>query len=83
MYYFYILYSEILDRFYIGHCANLQDRLDRHLSNHKGFTAKAKDWCIVYTEEFPDKSLAYARERQVKAWKSRGAIQKLIDTQGD
>jgi putative endonuclease len=50
MYTFYILYSQSLDRYYIGYCQNLQARLDRHLSNHKGFTAKAKDWIVVYTE---------------------------------
>jgi putative endonuclease len=83
MFYFYILYSESLDRFYIGHCSDLQERLDRHLTNHKGFTAKAKDWIIVYTEEFADKTLAYARERQVKAWKSRAAIQQLVDSPSD
>ena len=79
MFYFYILYSEQLDRFYVGHCQDLEQRLERHLSNHKGFTAKAKDWEIVYSEEFPSKSLAYARERQVKNWKSKKAILELID----
>ena len=78
MYFFYILYSKQLDKFYIGHCQNIQDRLDRHLTNHKGFTAKAKDWKIVYTEDFQDKSQAYARERQVKKWKSKAAILELI-----
>ena len=78
MYFFYILYSKQLDQFYIGHCQNIQDRLERHLTNHKGFTAKAKDWKVVYTEDFQDKSQAYARERQVKKWKSKAAILELI-----
>ena len=48
MCYTYILYSETLDKFYIGHtCENLNERLTKHLSNHKGFTAKVKDWKIV------------------------------------
>ena len=77
--YFYILYSKTLDRFYIGHtCDNLEQRLRRHLSNHKGFTGKVPDWEIVYYETFPDKLLAYARERQVKGWKSRKKIMELI-----
>ncbi|WP_106568125.1 GIY-YIG nuclease family protein [Cecembia rubra] len=70
--YFYILYSEILDRFYIGHtCDSLDQRLKKHLSNHKGFTGRTADWKLVYQEEYPDKVGAYARERKVKSWKSR------------
>ena len=49
MYLLYILYSKTLGRYYVGHCeAPLEERLRRHLSNHKGFTGKAKDWevCI-------------------------------------
>ena len=79
MFYFYILHSKQLDKFYVGYCQNLAERLDRHLSNHKGFTGKAKDWEIVYTEEFATKSEAYARERTVKNWKSKKAILELID----
>ena len=76
---FYILFSESLDKFYIGYTEDeVESRLKKHLSNHHGFTSKAKDWQIVYSENFESKSLAYARERQVKAWKSRQRIVQLI-----
>ncbi len=79
MCYCYILYSECLDKYYIGHsCENLQERLRKHLSNHKGFTSNTKDWIIVYYEAFDSKSNAYKREREIKAWKSKAKIQKLI-----
>ncbi len=78
-YYFYILYSQKLDKYYIGSTQNLESRLRKHNSNHKGFTGKIGDWEIVYFETFDAKSLAYARERQVKNWKSRAAILKLIE----
>jgi putative endonuclease len=43
MFYFYILHSTQLDKFYIGHTTeNLQERLRKHLSTHSGFTSKAK-----------------------------------------
>ena len=77
-YYFYILFSFQLDKFYIGHTANLQERIKKHNSNHKGFTGKANDWEIVYFEEFDNKKEAYARERQVKNWKSKTKIIDLI-----
>jgi putative endonuclease len=77
-YYFYILFSQKLDKYYIGSTNDLVDRLRKHNSNHKGFTGKIGDWEIVYFEIFDSKSLAYARERQVKKWKSRIAIERLI-----
>ena len=80
MCYTYILHSESLDKFYIGHtCENIDERLRKHLSNHKGFTANIKDWKIVYFETLENKSLAYKRELEIKSWKSKTKIKKLID----
>ena len=77
---FYILYSKNLNQYYVGHTSEgLDERLRKHLSNHSGFTGKAKDWIVVYFEEFETKSLAYRRELEVKKWKSRIRIEKLID----
>jgi putative endonuclease len=70
-YTFYILFSEIKNSYYIGHTKDIVERLRKHNSNHKGFTGKTGDWKIFYQETFDDKSLAYAREREVKSWKSR------------
>ena len=79
MCYTYILYSETLDKFYIGHtCENIDERLRKHLSNHKGFTANIKDWKIVYFETLENKSLAYKRKLEIKSWKSKTKIKKLI-----
>ncbi|MGM0946546.1 MAG: GIY-YIG nuclease family protein [Bacteroidota bacterium] len=70
--YFYILYSSELDKFYLGHsCDDLEERIGRHLSSHKGYTSRAKDWRLVYSEVYSNKSEAYARERLVKSWKSK------------
>ena len=81
MSYFYILFSETLDKFYIGHTTEqLEERLRKHLSNHSGYTSKTKDWIIVYFEEYQSKSLAYRRELEVKKWKSKIRINKLINT---
>ncbi|MCB2194933.1 MAG: GIY-YIG nuclease family protein [Bacteroidetes bacterium] len=82
IYYFYILYSETLDRYYIGHTSDLEDRLEKHNSNHKGFTGKANDWKVFYSERFLSKELAYTREREVKKWKSRKKLIKMIIESG-
>ncbi|MBN1463204.1 MAG: GIY-YIG nuclease family protein [Paludibacteraceae bacterium] len=79
MHFVYILYSKILDKFYIGFTStSVEERLNKHLSNHKGFTNKASDWKIAYTERFNDKTQAMNRETQIKKWKSKKMIQALI-----
>jgi putative endonuclease len=81
MFTFYILYSSLKDRYYIGHSGELiAERLRKHNSNHKGFTGKVGDWEIIYTELYDTKEEAYKREREVKGWKSRIKIQNLIRT---
>ncbi|WP_228426453.1 GIY-YIG nuclease family protein [Chryseobacterium carnipullorum] len=56
-YYLYLLYSQSLDKYYVGHSSeDLKERLRKHLSHHKGFTSKAKDWIIVYFEILNSKS---------------------------
>ncbi|MBI9038166.1 MAG: GIY-YIG nuclease family protein [Bacteroidales bacterium] len=82
-YYFYILFSHQTDKYYIGHTNNLSDRLRKHNTNHKGFTGKANDWQIVFLEKFNSKSEAFVRERQVKKWKNRQRIEKLISNDSE
>ncbi len=83
MFYFYILHSKSLDKYYFGHTSeSLEERLRKHLSNHSGFTSRAKDWEIVYSERFEDKSSAYKRELEVKKWKSKLRVDKLISSAG-
>ena len=77
--YVYILFSESLQKFYIGSTGDLPEgRLEKHLKSNKGFTAQVKDWKIVYTEIFADISSARKREYQLKSWKSAKRIAELI-----
>ncbi|MBN2682809.1 MAG: GIY-YIG nuclease family protein [Bacteroidales bacterium] len=62
----------------MGSTANVQERLRGHNTNHKGFTGGYEDWALVYTEEFYSKMEASAREREIKAWKSKKKIESLI-----
>jgi putative endonuclease len=78
MFHFYILYSKVIDKFYIGHTSDIIERVRKHNTNHKGFTGHNNDWELVYSEEFNTKTDAYARERQVKSWKSSLRIKDLI-----
>ena len=75
----YIIYSSTADKFYIGFTGDeVQERLRKHNSNHKGFTGRFKDWQIVYTEIFTTKQDAMLREKEIKSWKSRSKIQNLV-----
>jgi len=77
----YILHSSQLNKYYVGQTGDeLNDRIRRHLSDHKGFTSKAKDWLLVHTEIFPDRLHAAKREREIKGWKSSLRIKALILT---
>jgi putative endonuclease len=79
MWTFYILFSISRSKYYIGYTGdNIEQRLRRHNSNHKGFTGSVNDWKVVYTEMFEEKRAAHKREREVKNWKSRGRVERLI-----
>ncbi len=82
MFHLYILYSESLERFYVGHSNDLEARVKRHNRAGNKYTSKGQPWKLVYSEEFSSKELAYARERQIKKWKSSKMILKLIDETG-
>ena len=79
MYYCYILFSNITNKYYVGSTGDeLSERLRRHNSNHDGFTGKANDWKIVHSETFNNKQDALKREREIKNKKSRIYIERLI-----
>ena len=76
----YILYSKSLDAFYIGYTGDdISIRLTKHLCEHKGYTARAKDWEIAFTEKFNTKKEAIFREKELKSWKSKLRIKQFID----
>ena len=75
----YILFSEKLNKYYIGSTrSSIEDRLKKHLSDHDGFTAKAKDWKVVFIELFDTYEKAADKEKTIKGWKSRRMIENLV-----
>ena len=78
MYHTYILFSIIKNKYYIGSTSNLEERIKKHNSNHKGFTGGVGDWQVVYQENYKSKSEATQREMQIKKWKSRKMINSLV-----
>ncbi len=83
MYTVYILYSTVLNKFYVGSTSDsLEERLRRHLSNHSGFTSRAKDWQCVFSERYSQKEDAQKRGKEIKGWKSANRIRVLIAKTG-
>ena len=75
----YILHSEARDKYYIGFTGEiLSERIRKHNTNHKGFTGSTGDWKIVFSESYDEKEAAMKREKELKSWKSRIRIEKLI-----
>ncbi|KAB2907924.1 MAG: GIY-YIG nuclease family protein [Ignavibacteriales bacterium] len=77
MFYLFILYSQTLDKYYIGQTSNLEDRVKLHNTQRSKFTSRATDWELISTEQFSTRSEATQRESQLKKLKSRKVIQEL------
>ncbi len=75
----YILYSRKINRFYIGSCLDLQQRLQQHKEKifTSAYTARADDWELFF--ELSDLQLIQARaaESYIKSRKSPRFIQSL------
>ncbi len=80
-YWVYILRSETTERHYVGHTKDLEDRLRRHNGGRTEANKGRGPWHLVYHEEFSARSEAVARERAIKARKSRGYIEQLCKGQ--
>jgi len=81
-YYVYILYSQTIDQFYVGHTENLDDRIFRHNNSGSKSAKKAKDWVVRYTEKFGSRQEAMRRELNIKNKKSRKYIEWLVSSVG-
>lgn len=76
--YVYILYSEKIDKYYIGSSHDPEMRLHYHNLGKKGWTRIGVPWKIVFKQEFPDRKTAMDREKYIKQLKDRNYIKNLI-----
>ena len=84
MFYTYILQSEFSGMHYIGSTQDLLARVDQHNdSNNTKYKTTGRfkgPWKLVYYETFKTRSDAMKREKQIKSWKSKKAVEKLLKT---
>jgi putative endonuclease len=78
VYYLYILQSERTSRFYIGQTQDVPERLAYHNANYSKSLKNRGPWRLVYTEQYKTRSEAVLRESQLKSWKDRRMIEKLL-----
>jgi putative endonuclease len=71
----YILFSEKLNKYYVGACTDLERRLYEHSIGHSKFTSTGLPWVLVYQELFDDLLSTKRRETQIKKMKSRKYIE--------
>ena len=82
MFYVYILYSVVVDRYYIGQTSNLEQRVVRHNNGENKYTKFGIPWKLVYKESFDSRAEAMEREKKLKSSESRDILRKEIFKQG-
>ena len=78
MYHVYILASLLKDKYYIGHTANIENRINLHNKGKVRSTKSLRPWKLVYKEVFFSKNEAYKRELKIKSYKGGEAFKKLF-----
>ena len=76
-YYLYILKS-YTGKYYIGATSNIENRVEYHNKGKVKSTKSHRPWKLIYNEKYNTLSEARKRESQIKGWKSRKAIERLI-----
>ncbi len=77
--YVYILYSETIDRYYVGKSDNPLERLNFHNSEfNKIWTKRGQPWVSKKVIPFENSTLASKAEIFIKKQKSSVFIQKII-----
>ncbi|MBI2100566.1 MAG: GIY-YIG nuclease family protein [Candidatus Vogelbacteria bacterium] len=77
MHHVYIIES-VAARYYIGVANNVQKRLNQHNDGRVKSTKAYRPWMLRYSEQYPTLGEARSRENQLKHWKNRKAITRLI-----
>ncbi len=65
-YYTYVIFSESCQRFYKGHCENLELRLQEHNAGKTKSIKAFRPWKVVYHEMFQTRAEAIRREKYFK-----------------
>ena len=76
--YVYILKSLKDNRYYVGETHDVTYRLDYHNKGMQRSTKSRIPFRLVMFEEYPDRSIALKREKEIKSWKGGNRFHDLI-----
>jgi putative endonuclease len=79
----YILKSSVTDKYYIGQTSDIDKRLLYHNSGYSKSTKAVIPWKLVYSENFDTRQQAMNREAELKKYKGRVMIEKIIGEHTD
>ena len=75
----YILFSENINKYYVGFSSNLEQRVEYHNSDQNSiWTKRGQPWRLEFKQLFETRSEAMAAEKFVKNKKSKKFIEKTI-----
>lgn len=77
-YFVYIIESVKTHKYYVGSTDNVRNRITKHNKGGSKYTKGKGPWLVEYTEVFETLSEARKKERQIKSWKKRKAIERLF-----
>jgi putative endonuclease len=77
-YFVYVLQSERDGSYYVGHTADLEERIQRHNEGRSLYTKGRGPWKLLYQEEFGLRSDTSKRKREIKGKKDRAYIEQLV-----
>lgn len=81
MHFIYILYSQKINRYYIGETHNVELRLRQHNEGYykeNSFTKKGQPWELVFQLECRTKQQAQKIEKHIKKMKSKKYVENFI-----
>ncbi len=78
MFFIYILKSFTNGSYYVGSTKDISKRFNLHNAGLVKSTKRHAPWELVYKEEYRTLSRASRREMQIKSWKSKVAIERLV-----
>ena len=77
-YFAYVIYSSKFDRFYKGHCEDMEIRLKEHNSGKTRSIKAFIPWKLVYFEKFATREEAIKREQYFKSAAGRRFLKTKI-----
>jgi len=77
-YWVYILWSDKLQRHYIGSTSDIEKRIKYHNYGKSTYTKKGIPWKLIYKEVSDTKQSAWKREMEIKKYNGGNKFKKLI-----